>query len=165
VDASGHVYATWHDCRFRVGCTANDILLASSANGTTWSPPGRVPIDSTTSGIDHFITGLGAAQTLNGRIGIVYAFRRGSSGGIGIGFVSSRDGGVHWTKAQQLDAQAMQPTWLANSLNGDELGRMFGDYFSVAYAGGRWIPVFALAAPPLDGRFREAIFETSLVAR
>ena len=39
---------------------------------------------------------------------------------------------------------------------------MLGYYFSVAFAGGRWVPVFALAAPPLAGRFREAIFASSL---
>jgi hypothetical protein len=163
VDASGRVYAAWHDCRFRTGCNANDIVLATSSDGVAWSPPGRIPIDGTGSGIDHFITGLGAAPNASGRIGVVYAFRPGSTGGIGIGFTSSRDGGAHWTKAQPLDAQPMAPDWLADAINGNELGRMLGDYFSVAFAGGRWVPVFALAAHPLSGRFREAIFASSLL--
>ena len=162
IDASGRVYVSWHDCRFRTGCNANDVVVASSPDGVSWSPPGRVPIDGTGSGIDHFITGLGAAPNASGRIGVVYAFRRGSTGAIGIGFTTSRDGGAHWTKAQQLDAQPMAPSWFADAANGNELGRMLGDYFSVAFAGGRWVPVFALAAPPLAGRFREAIFASSL---
>jgi hypothetical protein len=41
---------------------------------------------------------------------------------------------------------------------------MVGDYFATAFAGGRVVPVFALAATPLKGRFREAIFATSLRA-
>ena len=39
---------------------------------------------------------------------------------------------------------------------------MIGDYFSTSYTDGRIVPVFALAAPPLGGRFREGIFATSL---
>jgi hypothetical protein len=30
VDAAGTVYAAWSDCRFRAGCTANDIVLTRS---------------------------------------------------------------------------------------------------------------------------------------
>ena len=42
---------------------------------------------------------------------------------------------------------------------------MVGDYFSTSFAGGRVVPVFALAAPTVAGRFREAIFATSLTSR
>jgi hypothetical protein len=41
---------------------------------------------------------------------------------------------------------------------------MVGDYFSTSFAGDRVVPVFALATSPLAGRFREAIFATSLPA-
>jgi hypothetical protein len=41
---------------------------------------------------------------------------------------------------------------------------MVGDYFSVSYVGDRVVPVFALAAVPKSGRFREGIFATSLQA-
>jgi hypothetical protein len=119
-----------------------------------------VPIDPTSSAVDHFITGLGANPNANGQIAVVYAFRR--AGRLGIGFAQSRDGGAHWTKALELDAQPYASNWVAEALNGNLLGRMLGDYFSVAYAGGRWVPVYTLAAPPLNGRYREAIFESSL---
>ena len=59
---------------------------------------------------------------------------------------------------QRLDAQPMSMSWLPRS----EGGRMVGDYFSVAYAGGRVVPVFTLATSPVKTRFREAIFATSL---
>ena len=39
---------------------------------------------------------------------------------------------------------------------------MVGDYFSTSFASGRVVPVFALAAPPVGGRLREAIFAASL---
>jgi len=49
-------------------------------------------------------------------------------------------------------------SWLSRS----DGGRMVGDYFSVAYAAGRVVPVFTLATSPVGNRFREAIFATSL---
>ena len=45
VDASGTVYVSWSDCRFRSGCPSNDIVLAKSTSETTWAGPTRVPID------------------------------------------------------------------------------------------------------------------------
>ena len=41
---------------------------------------------------------------------------------------------------------------------------MVGDYFSTSFAGGRVVPVFALATSPLNGHLREAIFAVSLPA-
>ncbi|HZC30144.1 MAG TPA: hypothetical protein VE261_01410, partial [Gaiellaceae bacterium] len=79
---------------------------------------------------------------------------------LGIGFVQSRDGGSTWTAPQQLDAQPMQTSWLAEAAG----GRMVGDYFSAQFAGDRIVPVFALATSKLGPRFREAIFATSLPA-
>jgi hypothetical protein len=39
---------------------------------------------------------------------------------------------------------------------------MVGDYFSTAFSAGRVVPVYALAAAPAKGRFREGIFAASL---
>ena len=58
IDSTGKVYAAWQDCRFIANCTANDIVYSSSADGTTWSAVTRIPIDATTSGVDHFLPGL-----------------------------------------------------------------------------------------------------------
>src|SRR5262249_31485565 len=55
IDASGKVYVVWHDCRFRDACASNDIVMSTSANGKTWTAPVRIPIDATTSTVDHFI--------------------------------------------------------------------------------------------------------------
>jgi hypothetical protein len=41
---------------------------------------------------------------------------------------------------------------------------MVGDYFSVSFAAGRVVPVFALATSPLNSRLREGIFAASLPA-
>jgi hypothetical protein len=162
-DRSGRVYAVWHDCRFRSGCTSNDIVLSTSADGVTWSPPARVSIDPTTSRVDHFLPGIAASPAADGRLAIVYAFFQPGPCArndcrLEIGFTTSADGGTTWSRPQRLDAQAIPMQWLPRS----EGGYMVGDYFSTSFAGGRAVPVFALAAPRLNGRFREGIFAASL---
>jgi BNR repeat protein len=160
-DAAGTIYAVWHDCRFRPGCTRNDLVLSTSTDGQTWTAPARIPVpDTTDSPMSLFIPGLAADQAAPGHLGLVYAFYASGSDTLGIGFVQSRDGGRTWAGRVRLDAQPLQVTSLPRA----EGGRMVGDYFSTSFAGDRVIPVFALAAPPLLGRFREAIFATSLRA-
>ena len=44
VDPAGNVYLVWADCRFSSECTSNGIVLVTSADGVTWSPPRYVPI-------------------------------------------------------------------------------------------------------------------------
>jgi hypothetical protein len=152
IDSNGTIYAAWHDCRFRPTCTANDIVLSTSIDGVTWTPPVRV-----THGQSSFIAGLGADPSNPGRLGLVYAYFDARKN-LGIAFSQSRDGGRTWTTPQRLDAQRMQTAWLPHA----EGGRMVGDYFSVAFAAGRVVPVYALAAAPQNGRFREGIFAASL---
>src|SRR6266487_639193 len=66
IDAAGKVYVVWQDCRFRRGCKSNDIVFSTSTDGVSWSPVSRVPIDATTSSVDHFIPGLGVDPTTSG---------------------------------------------------------------------------------------------------
>jgi hypothetical protein len=167
MDGAGTLYAAWDDCRFRGDCTADDLVLVKSADGgQTWTAPARIPLAPAASTLSAFIPGLGADPAHGGHLGLVYAYflpgscARGSCL-LGVGFTSSVDGGAHWAKPNQLHTQPMQLSWLAQTTS----GRMVGDYFSTTFAGGRMVPVFTLAAPPLDGRFREAIFATSLPAR
>ena len=58
VDQQGRVYVVWQDCRFRSGCARNDIVMSTSVDGVTWSQPMRIPIDDTSSTVDHFIPGI-----------------------------------------------------------------------------------------------------------
>ncbi len=156
-DANGTIYATWPDCRFRAGCSQNDLVLSTSTDGMTWSAPTRV-----TSGTDAFIPGLAADPSHPGRLAVVYAHYYGAcSRGpcqVGISLVQSRDGGKTWSPAQRLEAQPFSTNWVPRA----QLGRMIGDYFSTSYASSRVVPVFALATSPLNGRFRQAIFAASL---
>lgn len=163
VDSAGTIYAAWHDCRFRPGCKENDMVVSTSTDGTSWSAPTRVPLAPVSSTLDAFIPGLAADPARPGHLGLVYAYYTPGSCARGactleMGFTSSPDGGGTWTAPQRLDAQPMQLSWLAKA----EGGRMVGDYFSTSFAGGRVVPVFALATSPLEGRLREAIFAASL---
>jgi BNR repeat-like domain len=167
IDGAGTLYVVWDDCRFRADCTANDLVLTKSADGgLTWTAPTRIPLAGTTSTLSAFVPGLGADPARAGHLGLVYAYflpgscARGSCL-LGTAVTSSADGGERWAKPQQLHAQPMQLTWLAQTTS----GRMVGDYFSTTFAANRMVPVFALAVPPLNGRFREAVFATSLPAR
>jgi len=161
VDAAGTIYAAWADCRFRTACAHNDIVLSTSTDGVTWSPPARIALVPVSSGASFFIPGLAADPARPGRLALVYAyFHAGSCQSnvclLGMGSAQSRDGGRTWP-TQRLDTQPVSTNWLPRAG-----GRMVGDYFSTSYAGNRVVPVFALAAPPLGGRFREAIFAASL---
>jgi hypothetical protein len=163
-DPSGTIYAVWPDCRFRAGCTRNDMVLSTSQNGVTWSTPTRIALAPTASARSFFIPGVAADPARPGHLALVYAFFyaggcMGAACKLGFGIAQSTNGGSSW-KTQRLDAQPVPVTWVPRA----EGGRMVGDYFSVSYVGDRVVPVFALAAPPLRGRYREGIFETSIRA-
>jgi hypothetical protein len=163
-DSNGTIYAVWHDCRFRPGCAQNDLVLSTSTDGITWTAPARVPVAPVSSSVSAFIAGLAADPTQPGRLGLVYAYYLAGSCDrsclLGIGFITSADGGRTWSAPRKLHAQPMDTTWLSQA----EGGRMVGDYFSTSYVSGRVVPVFALATSPLQDRFREAIFAASLPA-
>jgi hypothetical protein len=164
VDAAGQIYAVWGDCRFRSGCSGNDLVLATSSDGLTWTPPARIPIAPPASDEQEFVPGLDASPQQAGRLGLVYVYylpgscAKGGACRLGVGFVSSATGGQTWSAPQRLAAQSMPLAWLAQT----SMGRMVGDYFSTSFAGNRVVPVFALAIAPLQGRMREGIFAASL---
>ena len=152
ISGDGTVYVAWQDCRFRTGCASNDIVYSSSADGITWSAVQRVPIDATTSSVDHFIPGIGIDRATSGattRIGVAYYYYPVSSCNsstcqLTVGFISSRDNGATWSTAQQV-SRAMNLSWIANT----NQGRMVGDYVSTSFtADGKAHPVFAIAKPP-----------------
>jgi len=60
ISNAGTVYTFWQDCRFEQGCSANDLVMSTSQDGLTWTPPARLPLDAVGSGVDHFIPGPAA---------------------------------------------------------------------------------------------------------
>jgi len=134
-DAAGNVYAVWADCSFRANCSSNDIVMSTSADGTTWSAVTRVPIDAVTSKVDHFTPGLAIARNTSGStavIGVSYNYLPISNCtancNLGVGYISSTDGGATWTAAKTL-AFGMSPNWLPSTTS----GQMLGDYMTIDY--------------------------------
>ena len=162
VDAAGTVYVTWADCRFRSRCSSNDIVLAKSTSETTWAAPARVPIDATSSTVDHFVPGLDVDPTTSGstaRIGLTYYYYptascTASTCQLDAGFISSVNGGASWSAPTQL-AGPMTLSWLPNTSE----GRMFGDYISTSVlAGGNAYPVLPIASAPSGSTFNQAMY-------
>ena len=162
IDGAGTVYVVWSDSRFRSGGAENDIVLAKSTSETTWAAPVRVPIDATTSTVDHFEPGIGVDVSTSGttaRVGLTYYFYpatscTASTCQLDVGYISSTNGGSTWSAATQL-AGPMTLSWLPNTSQ----GRMFGDYISTSVlAGGRAFPVISVASAPTGSTFNQAMF-------
>ena len=158
VDAAGTVYVAWADCRFRTSCARNDIVIAESTSETTWAAPYRVPIDATSSTVDHFVPGLGVDRSTSGntaRLGLTYYSYPNSSCSastcqLNVRFVASTSGGTNWGTPTQI-AGPMSLSWLPNTSQ----GRMLGDYISTSVLpGGNAYPVIPVATAPANGTFR-----------
>jgi hypothetical protein len=164
IDGAGRVYVVWHDCRYRSGCPSNDIVMSTSSNGTVWSEVVRIPIDGTTSTVDHFIPGLAVDKATAGssaHLGLTYYYYPRASCStstcqLDVGFISSTNGGASWSAPIQL-AGPMSLAWLAST----NQGVMVGDYISTSFAGGTAHPVFALANAPSGSILDEAIYTTT----
>jgi hypothetical protein len=157
IDKSGRVYVVWSDCRFEAGCSApvgtNDLLLASSTDGTHWTLPKRIPVSPVGSGMDLLIPGLAVDRTTTGssaHLGLAYYYFSQSNCDsntcqLNVGFISSVNGGASWSAADQL-AGPMTLTWLPLTTQ----GFMVGDYISTSIVPGHGdaLPVFMVATTP-----------------
>jgi hypothetical protein len=156
INRSGTVYVVWQDNRFEPGGTANDIVLSSSADGATWSPVSRIPLDPVGSNVDHFIPGLAVSRTSAGastQLALTYYFDTnpscsGPTCQIQAGFASSLDNGQTWSAPQTL-SDPMQLGWLAPTTQ----GVMVGDYISTSFLAGqqRVVGALAIGHPPTPG--------------
>jgi hypothetical protein len=162
VDASGVVYVVWQDCRFRVGCASNDLVLSTSLDGVHWGTVMRIPIDARSSTVDHFIPGLSAAPGSGGtsaRLALAYYFFplancSLASCQLDVGFVGSRDGGRSWS-APEFPAGPMALATLPATRD----GLMVGDYIATAFSNGTPLATFAVAEPLQGGGvFNEAMY-------
>lgn len=140
VDANGTVYVVWPDCRSRPSCRHDDLVLSRSADGITWSRPGRVPAVPRSSTTDAVIPGLGVDPSRVGRLAVVYYLLR-PNGLLDAGFISSPNGGRSWRPPRRLNAQTMRLEWAAQAG-----GAMLADYLSTSWTGGRAVAVFPFAS-------------------
>ena len=160
IDAAGNVWVAWSDCRYRTNCAENDIVYSTSGGGAIWKPVQRVPIDPTTSTVDHFITGMAIQPGTKGaktHVAIDYYYYPTSNCGncqLYVGFIESYNKGKTWTNPVTLGGP-MDLTWLPDTFS----GRMVADYIGVGFGtGGKAFPIFALAAAPVGNLFSQAIF-------
>ena len=161
LDRAGRLYIAWQDCRFRRSCGSNDIVFSTTMDGVNWTPVKRIPIDPVTSTVDHFIPALAVDPRTSGataHLALTYYFFPKASCTkatcqLKLGYVSSADGGAHWTRPVIL-AGPIPVTWLA--VTGP--GFMVGDYSGLTFSRGIPHPVFASALAPRNGHFREGIY-------
>jgi hypothetical protein len=161
VDGAGTVWVVWEDCRFRSGCSANDLVYSTSADGVTWSAVARIPIDATSSTVDHFIPGIGIDPSTSGagaHVALHYYYYSQSNCTVStcnlfVGYISSANGGSTWNAPSALTG-AMLLSWLPNSQN----GLMVGDYIATAFTNGVPHGVFAVAQANSGTTFNEATY-------
>jgi hypothetical protein len=163
IDGAGKVFVVWSDCRFRKNCAENDVVVSSSSDGKTWSAVTRIPIDATTSTVDHFLPGIGIDPATSGssaHMAVVYYYYpntncSASTCQLEVGFTTSSDGGATWTAGAKL-AGPMKMAWLPVS----DAGPMVADYIGVSYVNGNPFGVFAVAGPPSGTTLHESMFTT-----
>jgi len=160
VDGAGTVWVVWEDCRFRAKCYTNDLVYSTSADGAHWSKVTRIPIDPTSSTVDHFIPGIGIDPATSGataHVALHYYYYSQSkcttaTCQLYVGYISSHNGGTTWNTPLSL-AGFMHLKWLPNSQN----GLMVGDYIATAFSNGTPHGVFAVANPKSGTTFDEAM--------
>jgi hypothetical protein len=167
IDGSGKVYVAWEDCRFESKCSANDIVFSSSSDGVTWSPVSRIPIDAIGSGVDHFIPGLAVDPATSGggaHLALTYYYYPNAACTpatceLDVGFVSSPDGGGHWSAPTAL---LDDPPMKLADIAATSQGTMVGDYISTSFnASGSAATVFAIGNPHTGDVFDEGMWAPS----
>ena len=161
VDGAGTVWVVWEDCRFRSGCSTNDLVYSVSSDGVNWGAVTRIPIDATSSAVDHFIPGIGIDPTTSGsgaHVALHYYYYsqsncNASTCRLFVGYISSANGGSSWNAPTVLTG-AMQLSWLPNSQN----GLMVGDYIATAFTNGVPHGVFAVAQANSGTTYKEAMY-------
>ena len=167
VDGGGAVWTVWEDCRFRASCSTNDLVYSTSTDGVNWSAVTRIPIDDTSSAIDHFIPGIGIDPATSGssaHVALHYYYYSqtnctASTCQLFVGYISSANGGSSWNTPTTLTAAPMLLGWLPNSQN----GLMVGDYIATAFVNGVPHGVFAVAqattvSPGATPSFHQAMY-------
>jgi hypothetical protein len=155
IAGDGKIFVVWSDCRFRSSCSTNDLVFVTSTNGSIWSAVQRIPIDPTTSVVDHFIPGVGVDRNTSGsttKVAVTYYFFPDvgctfSTCSLHVGFISSSDAGATWSPFVDVT----NPMALA-SLPNTSQGRMVGDYISTSFNGSSQARgYFVIANPPTSG--------------
>ncbi len=175
IDGADTIYVVWVDCMFEKQCInqgggedarlqpanpadqQNDLVMSTSTDGVHWSAPRLIPADPLAGGTTHAITGLGIDHNTWGsaaHLALTYYYyptNCGSSCSYSVGFISSEDGGRHWTTSITL-AGPISVAWLPTGRN------KLGDYISTVFSNGLAYPFFSIAdQPDTSGKMDESI--------
>ena len=161
VDGSGRLYAAWYDCRFRVGCSGNDIVVSTSLLPRSWTPVRRIPVTAGGTTEDLLLPALAADPDSRGRkarlLLAYYALSSNDCAGadcrLRAGLATSTTAGESWQRVA-VNWPPMPLDWLAST----SIGRMVGDYVGVSFARKRAVAVMALARASRGDRFDEAVY-------
>ena len=163
VGQDGTVYAVWHACVDPDACAANDLLLATSRDGASWTAPRRLAVGPPSAGEPFMpaIAVLGSGGSA--RVSLAYYVLLDpdcvpAACRVEARYADSRDGGRSW-RTRGLVSRPMRLTWIATTTQ----GRMLADYISITLARGRALPVLAISSPPQAGRLRQAVFAATRV--
>jgi hypothetical protein len=162
VDNTGTIYDVWSDCRFRTGCSTNDIVMSTSHDGVTWSAPARLPLDSGTTTADYLLpaiavdpqTGAGGAHLAVSYYTFPAAPCATNACRLFAAFTTSTNGGATWT----IPATGAGPMSVG-SLAHTQLGAMAGDYLALTFSAGHVVGLATVGFPPAPA-FDEALYAT-----
>lgn len=169
VDANGKVYVAWAGCYFEANCAAgtgtDDIVFATTTDGTTWTPLQLIPLDPIGSGVEHLTAGLAVDTTTTGdetSLAVTYYFLPNPNCTtqpcqLFVGFASSTNGGASWSPHQTLAGPTAE-SWYANT----DVGFMTGDYIATTIASNRGVTVVPVAQAPNGQQLNEAMYAASL---
>lgn len=160
-DGAGTIWTVWEDCRFRSGCSTNDLVYSISSDGVNWSAVTRIPIDDVSSSVDHFIPGIGIDPATSGasaHVALHYYYYPqsncdASTCELFVGYIASANGGSTWSNPTPMTG-AMLLSWLPQSQN----GLMVGDYIATAFTNGVPHGIFAVAQASSGTTFNEAMY-------
>ena len=166
IDASGKVYVAWAGCYFESDCLANetgnstdDIVLATSTDGISWTPLQRIPLDAVGSDVEHITAGIAVDSSTSGssaHLAVTYYYwaNAGSCTAatcqIYVGLATSVNGGSTWSQHQTLAGPMSATSW-ANT----ESGYMTGDYISTSIAANRAVTVVPVSTTPSGSTFHQ----------
>jgi hypothetical protein len=149
VDRRGRLLLAWPDCRFRTTCSANDIVLSTSTDGSSWTAPTRV-----TSGSGSYATvGLSADSGSDGIVVSAQVVPGGAADSVGMAAAVSRNGS-RWLPTRRLDARTMRLSWLPVAGN----AAFLGDYLAASWVGGRPVAIVPIASPLRAGRLDQSLY-------
>jgi hypothetical protein len=163
VDRSGTVYVAWSDCRFRSGCSADDIIWSRSSAPGTWTPVRRVPLAPLGSSTDVVLPDVAVDPSSNSRLALSYYTLNGANCTevncrLNVYLVTSKTAGSRWAKPHRLNPQPMRLFWLAATAS----GRMVGDYTGTVFSGSRVVAVHVQGRPTRPALLNEAVYAASL---